>query len=60
MAKMGRPRLEETANRKVSIRFTESEFAQLEAYAKAHGLNKAQAVKECFMERLKQEKAADR
>lgn len=45
MAKIGRPKAEEPANMRVTIRFKENEYELLLEYAENHNMTIAQAVR---------------
>lgn len=45
MAKMGRPKVDDPKEHRVTIRFSNSEKQLLEDYAKKHNLTKVQVIK---------------
>ena len=45
MAKMGRPKSDEPKEYRVTVRFSNAEKQQLEAYAEERGLTKVQVLK---------------
>lgn len=46
MAKMGRPKSDDPKEYRVTVRFSNAEKQQLEAYAEERGLTKVQVLKE--------------
>lgn len=52
MAKMGRPKVDNPADRKVTVRFTEEEHELLIEYTRKHDLTMTQVVKLAVMEKL--------
>ncbi len=45
MEKLGRPKSDNPSIHRVTVRFTESEYANLKKYAKTHNITLTQAVK---------------
>jgi hypothetical protein len=52
MAKMGRPKVDKPADKKVTVRFTEEEHELLIEYTTKHDLTMTQVVKLAVMEKL--------
>lgn len=52
MAKMGRPKTDKPADRRVTVRFTEEEHELLVEYTTKHDLTMTQVVKLAVMEKL--------
>lgn len=52
MAKMGRPKIDKPADKKVTVRFTEEEHQLLIEYTSKHDLTMTQVVKLAVMEKL--------
>ena len=52
MAKMGRPKIDKPADKKVTVRFTEEEHDMLIEYATKNDLTLTQIVKTAVMEKL--------
>lgn len=52
MAKMGRPKIDKPADKKVTVRFTEEEHELLIEYTMKHDLTMTQVVKMAVMEKL--------
>ena len=52
MAKMGRPKIDNPADKKVTVRFTEEEHQLLIEYTTKHDLTMTQIVKLAVMEKL--------
>lgn len=48
MAKMGRPKVDNPADKRVTVRFTKEEYDLLLEYAANQKMNVAQAVKYCI------------
>lgn len=48
MAKMGRPKVDNPADKRVTVRFTQEEYNLLIEYAANQKMNVAQAVKYCI------------
>lgn len=48
MAKMGRPKVDNPADKRVTVRFTQEEYNLLLEYAANQKMNVAQAVKYCI------------
>ena len=53
MAKMGRPKEENPADRKITARFNEKEYARLVEYASRHNLTMTQLIKQSVEEKIK-------
>ncbi|MCR5836043.1 MAG: DUF6290 family protein [Lachnospiraceae bacterium] len=45
MAKVGRPKLEDPKNQRVTVRFTDEEMKRLTEYAKRNSLKLSEAIK---------------
>ena len=60
MAKMGRPKLEDPREYKLTVRFSKEQKARLEAYCEKFGLSKAQVLMKGFEELLRQDEESDR
>lgn len=56
MAKMGRPKVEKPADKKVTVRFTEEEHELLVEFTATHNLTKTQVVKMAVMEKIADQK----
>ena len=56
MAKMGRPKSDDPMNYRFTIRFSNAEQKQLEAYAEKYDLTKAQVIKKGLELLYQQEK----
>lgn len=50
MARTGRPKLEDSRNHKISVRFSDEQLARLEAYCEKFQLNKTQVLMKGFEE----------
>ena len=44
MAKMGRPKVDNPRNHKVSVRFTKEEYEKLKLYAESHSMTLAETL----------------
>lgn len=60
MAKMGRPKLEDPREYKLTVRFSKEQKARLEAYCEKFQLSKAQVLMKGFEELLRQDEESDR
>lgn len=52
MAKMGRPKIEKPADKKVTVRFTEEEHQLLLEYTMKHDFTMTQVIKLAVMEKI--------
>lgn len=52
----GRPKMDDPKANKVSMRLSNEELARFEAYAKKHGLSKADTLRKAVEELLKRDK----
>ena len=59
MAKMGRPKLDDPRELRVSVRFSEEQMKRLVAYCEKVGLGKSQALMKGFEELERQAAEAD-
>jgi hypothetical protein len=60
MPRMGRPKVDDPKLNKVTIRFSEEEYSQLEAYADQHDLKKSQVLMKAFKEMIQRESKKSR
>ena len=59
MAKMGRPKLDDPREHKISVRFSDEQLARLIAYCEKFRMNKAQVLMKGFEELEEKAKIAD-
>ena len=59
MAKMGRPKLDDPRETKVSVRFSNAQLARLNAYCEKFRMNRAQVLMKGFEELERQAAEAD-
>lgn len=52
MAKMGRPKIDKPADKKVTIRFTGEEHEMLLEYTKNHNMTMTQVIKMAALEKI--------
>ena len=52
MAKMGRPKIDKPADKKVTVRFTEEEHRMLVEYSMEHNLTLTQVIRLAIFEKL--------
>lgn len=55
MPRMGRPRVENKKEKRITIRFNDEQISRLEAYADEHHLKKAQVLMKAFEEMLERD-----
>ena len=60
MPRTGRPKGDNPKRDRVTIRFSEEQISQLEAYADKYHLMKSQVLIKCFDELLRQEEEANK